>query len=388
MNIALICPRDFTAYLCCQWIIKYLLKKKHKIFLITTLTEDSFFHRELCKLKIKIIPVNMNRHLNIFDDIKYLISLYLIFKKYKISNVFSFCTKPNIYSPIAAKLAGIKEIYISIWGRGTSFLKNNSIKFTLLKTIVLIFYKIAFILSDKIWFTNKNDLKYFQSKKIINLNKVILTRNYIDTDIYNPKKINNKRKDKLIKELRLKKNTPVVILVGRMIFSKGIKEFIDSSLIVKKVYKDIIFILIGPEEKNNPDSVPSNYLKKLNKLPKYKHIKWLGFRNDIKELYSISKIAVLPSYYPEGGFPRAITEPMSMAKAVIASNSEDCKGPIDENIDGLLIPPKDKDQLAEKILMLLSNPKMLRSISKKAREKVIREFDEKVIISKLIEEFY
>ena len=97
-------------------------------------------------------------------------------------------------------------------------------------------YKLSFVISQKIWFTNKYDLEYFKSKNMLSQAKVILTPNYIDTEEYNPNFIKSKEKLKLLKELNIKKNEIVIILVGRMIFSKGIKEFHEASLIVNNLY--------------------------------------------------------------------------------------------------------------------------------------------------------
>ena len=67
-------------------------------------------------------------------------------------------------------------------------------------------------------------------------------------------------KRSLRRELNLTTKDIVIILVGRMIFSKGIKEFFEASKIVNKLYPNSKFLLIGAEEKNNPDSVPKDYL--------------------------------------------------------------------------------------------------------------------------------
>lgn len=386
MRIALICPRDFTAYLCCKWIIKILQKKGNEIYILSTMSNDNFYYKELIKLNIKFINLKMNRHINIIEDLRYFFSLIYILKSNNIDSVFSFCTKPNIYSPLAAKIANIRNINISIWGRGTVFLNSKSFKFKFLKIILLLLYKLSFILANKIWFTNKHDLDYFISKNILDKNKkVILTPNYIDTVEYDPKLIEQTTKSNLLNELEIKYGDIVIILVGRMIFSKGINEFYEASFIVKNLYPKIKFVLVGAEEENNPDSVPKKYL---NNLQKQSHFKYLGFRKDIKELYSISNIATLPSYYPEGGYPRAITEPMSMGVAVIAANTKNCSGSIDENINGLLVEPRNSKDLANKIITLIENPELRKKMGIKARESVIRNFDEKFIVKKVIDSLY
>ena len=125
MKIALICPSDFTVYLCCKWIIKYLNNKGHKIYILAPKSSDKYFYREILKLNVQFVEVKMNRHINIIDDLNYILSLIFIFRKNKINSIFCACTKPNLYAPLAAKIAKIKNINISIWGRGTVFLEKN-----------------------------------------------------------------------------------------------------------------------------------------------------------------------------------------------------------------------------------------------------------------------
>ena len=385
MKVALICPQDFTVYLCCKWIIKFLQKKGHEIYVISPVGIDKFFYKKILKLNVKFIEIKMNRHINIFEDLQYIFNLISIFKRHNIESIFSVCTKPNIYSPIAGKLANINNINISIWGRGTIFLDSKSFIYKSLKFLLIGLYKLSFTLSDRIWFTNKNDLNYFQSKNLINIKKTILTHNYIDSKEYQPVDKDTKKRLDLLKKLEIKNSDIVIILVGRMIYSKGISQFFEASLMVNKLYPNTKFLLIGPEEKNNPDCVPTNYLNEINN---YSHIKWLGFRKDIKDLYSISKIAVLPSYYPEGGYPRAITEPMSMGKAVIAANTKDCRGPIINNMNGLLVKPKSSKDLAKKIILLISDNKKINKFGNNARETILSKFDEKTIIKELIDSLF
>ena len=105
----------------------------------------------------------MNRHINFIDDIKYLFELFLVFRN-TTDSTFSVCTKPNIYSPLASKLAGINK-YIHRFGEGTDFLRRKTentceINFNLPLQII-------FSLSKLVWFTNPNDMNYFLNKNII-----------------------------------------------------------------------------------------------------------------------------------------------------------------------------------------------------------------------------
>ena len=385
MRIALICPADFTVVLCCKWIIKFLAEMGHEVIVISPVNKDKFFLNEIKKFNVQHVEIKMNRHINILDDLCYLISLIKILKSYSIDSVFNVCTKPNIYGPIASKIIGIKKIYTSVWGRGTAFLDKNTLKSILLKIILLQLYKLSFLISEKVWFTNPNDMRYFLSKKVIKNSKTILTNNYIDSEIYRPNRISKSTKEKLFKEFDIQENDFIVILVGRMIWSKGIKEFVEAGNILNKRYPNLKLLLVGAEEPNNPDSIPISYLKNLSKE---KFIKWTNFRKDVPALYSISNIAVLPSFYKEGGYPRAVTEPMSMEIPVIAADTIDCRGPIKNMKNGLLVKIKDPIDLSKKIELLMNDHKFSKNISKEARKTILEKFDEKIIIKNLLREIY
>ena len=89
-------------------------------------------------------------------------------------------------------------------GRGTAFLDSKKLKNRLVKQVLLFLYKISFKISNIVWFTNPNDLKYFTSRNLLNEEKTLLTYNYIDSEIYKPKKLQNQKLSKLRKEFNIK----------------------------------------------------------------------------------------------------------------------------------------------------------------------------------------
>ena len=84
MKIGLVCPQDFTVVLCCKWIIKYLQQLGHEVIVISPSNKnDKFYSNKIKEFGVEHIDIKMNRHINILDDMKYVLSLYRIFKKYK-----------------------------------------------------------------------------------------------------------------------------------------------------------------------------------------------------------------------------------------------------------------------------------------------------------------
>src|SRR6185503_15073416 len=97
--------------------------------------------------------------------------------------------------------------------------------------------------------------------------------------------------------------------------------------------------------------------------------RWLGFRRDVPAVIALSDVAVLPSWYREGGYPRGLLEPMAMGKPVIAADTVDCRGPVDPGKNGLLVPPRDSAALADAIDRLVSDAAMRREFGLESRRR-------------------
>lgn len=388
MKVAVVCPDDLSVVLFCKGIVNVLQSYDgSEICIISDVygeNTNGYYTKIIKSWGVEQIPLTMDRHINPLRDFDYLYSLYKIFKRKKIDVVVNISTKPNIYGTIAARLAGVRKILCSVWGRGTAFLEDGGFKGNILKFLLLNFYYVTFHLSGKVWFTNTSDFNYFITHKTVPREKTILTKNYVNTEDYYPYSLPEKKLEKLREELGLNTHDKVVIMVGRMIWAKGVGEFINASKILRDKLPEVKFILVGPEEKTSPDAVPTFYLKESEGSDNFR---WVGFRKDVKELYALSDLAVLPSYYREGGYPRALTEPMAMGKPVIAADSVDCRSPVEEGKNGYLVPIKDSQALANAIEILMSDDKKRKQFGRYSRLKAEREYDEKVIVRQMINEF-
>jgi len=242
-------------------------------------------------------------------------------------------------------------------------------------------YKFAFYFSRKVWFTNESDLDYFISRKIINKEKAVLTPGWINTELFSQDSISENTMASLKAELGFQDQDVIVIMVARMSWSKGVEEFCKSADLLGPKYPKLKFLLIGMDDSGSPDSVPFAYLKKYNEK---KNFNWLGYRVDIKELYAISSVAVFPSYYREGGWPRGVLEPMAMGKPVITTNTEHCSKAIVDGENGILVAPKDHNQLSEAIERVIKDKKYAKNIGKNARDTIKNDMEEEMIMERLI----
>jgi len=387
MKVAVISPDDLSTVLFCKGIVDTLKKMDgiEPILISDVFGEDGYYKNILKTWDVKFFPVKGTRYVNPVVDLQYMNSIYRIIKKEKVDAIINNCTKQNIYGSIVGNFANVDKILCSVWGRGSLFSENNkSIKEHLVKLVLIQLYKKAFHISSKVWFTNQNDLDYFITKKLVDKRKVILTKNYVNTDDYVPCALPLEKAANLRNELHMKDGDKLVVMVGRLIWAKGVREFVEASQLLKAKMPWLKFVFVGPSENGISDAVPESYLKESEKLGNFI---WTGFRKDVKDIYALADLAVLPSYYKEGGYPRALTEPMAMGKPVIAADSPDCRGPVEHGKNGYLIPIRNSHALADAITSIMSDDCKRRNFGEYSRIKAVNEFDEKVIVKQVINNF-
>ena len=382
MKIAIVCPDGRSLILFCKGLINEL--KTIEGAQIYTLSAEGAYKEEIESLGVTSIDIDIYRFISPLKDLKLIIELYRIFKRQKFDLVYNISTKLNMYGTIAAKMAKVDYIVSHIVGLGAVF-SLTGIKGRFVKLIYFALYSLSCRLSNKIWFTNKNDLEYFITHGFVSQEKVLLTNTCLDLDFYSPARVNEDQMTEARRELGLSGKDEVVLMVARLIWPKGIREFVEAAEILKDQYPFVKFLLIAPPEPGSYDEVPLSYID--NAVTKLPNFIWLQYRDDLRPYYALSIINVLPSYYKEGGHPRTLLEPMAMGKAVVTTDSKDCRGAVEDGRNGHLIPIKNSQALAEAIEDLLCHADKRKEFGLYSRMKVEREFDEKVIVGQVVEAF-
>jgi len=338
VKIAIVCPDDFTAWHFYKGLLKALKERDYDVYVVTAQGE---YIRLIEGLGVIHIPIQMYRFISPIKDLRFLINLYKIFCKYSFDIVHNFTIKPNIYGAIAARMSGVKNVFGTVEGLGFMYSKEGGLKIKLLRPLVSKLYQLSCSLSNRFWFVNPDDLTFFVSEKIIRKQKAVL-----------------------IKSIGI-----------------NVKEYSLNAVSNVRMAK---FILVGPIEKGSPLSVPQEYLREKEKSENFQ---WLGFRKDIKEILALSDLVVLPSYYREG-IPRSLLEAMALEKPIITTNSAGCKEVVEDGKNGYLIPIKDSKALADAIEVLINDDKKRADFGRYSRLKAEKEFDEKVVVDRIIKELY
>jgi len=348
-KIAFLSHLDLNLYLFRLPIMKELVKNGYEVYAVCPKGEvfDKFND-----YGIKAVDYKIDRaSLNIFKELITIKNIKEVINEINPDILHTFMHKPNLYG----NLIGHKCTINTVTGLGSFFI-HNDLKSKIIKNIIIFGYKFTTKNTKKIIFQNSDDLKLF-SHFLPKEKLVLIKSSGIDTQEFKP--IQNSQNQK-----------PIVLMIARVIRDKGVEEFIKAGNLLKDKAE---FWYVGDIDKGNKNA--------LN--PKWGSVKYLGFRSDIKELISQCDIFVLPSY--REGVPRTLLEASSMQKPIVTTNAVGCREVVEDGKNGFLVPIKDYKILAEKIEMLIDNPKLREEFAKYGRIKAIKEFDIKVVVSKYME---
>jgi glycosyltransferase involved in cell wall biosynthesis len=170
------------------------------------------------------------------------------------------------------------------------------------------------------------------------------------------------------------------ILIARMLFDKGIGEYVEAARLIKARYPQVEFNLLGFLDVQNPAAISRS---QMNEWVNEGVVNYLGTTDDVRPYINSTDCVVLPSY--REGVPRSLLEAAAIGRPIITTNAVGCKEVVDDGVNGYLCQPRDAVDLANKIekMLLLSADQRI-EMGLRGREKVEREFDEKVVIGKYL----
>jgi glycosyltransferase involved in cell wall biosynthesis len=325
---------------------------------------------KLIKEGFKWYSVELDRRsLNPFKEIKLLFQLIKIFRKEKAEFSHNFTIKCVIYGTIASKLTGIQGCINAITGLGYVFSNDGKLPKILKPIIQTALNLIAYFENSRIIVQNYEDSLIFESLSERNKNSVRLIKSSgVDVNRFSPTNRTKTDNDKKYCN---------VLLATRLIWDKGIKEYIEAAKLCKNNKDiDINCFLAGSPDYGNPNSVTKEDIQLWSNL---KYISYLGHVENIENVLAEMDIVVLPTTYGEG-IPRILLEAAASGLPIIATNIPGCKDIVDHLKNGLLIEPHDYKDLAKKIIYLAKNSDERARMGLCGRQIVEKEFNENIII--------
>ena len=353
MKFILISPKNRTVYNFRGELIKAIIKCGYDV-IVTGPDRDNVEKIEELGARFVEIPMNKNG-VNPLDDLKYQKALEQLFKKEKPDVTLGYTSKPVIYGSIAAKKAKVPHIVSMVTGAGYAF-TSKSTKAKIIKLIMSVLYKRAFKCADKVIFQNSDDKNEFVSAHLLREEKTnVVSGSGVDTERFlvctYPEKI-------------------TFFMLSRLLKSKGVNEYLEAARIVKEKYPEVQFSLLGKYEFDMQDAISK---EKIEQYINDGIITRYDETNDVRPYYEQCSVYVLPSY--REGTPRTVLEAMSMGRPIITTDAPGCRETVIDGETGFLVPVKDSQAVAEKMIKFIENPALISSMGQKSAEYCRSRFD-------------
>lgn len=298
---------------------------------------------------------------NPLEDLRLVLALSALYRRVSPKVIFHYTIKPNIYGSVAARLAGAKSIAITT-GLGYVFLNVG-----LVSWVSKLLYRIALRFPQSVWFLNHEDRGAFISGKLVDSSKcAVLPGEGIDLTYF-----------RQLSDITGPSECFTFLLIARLLWDKGIGEYVDAARQLGGRHRNVRFLLLGPGDSGNPAAIP---IEQIERWQEGGVVEYLGEAADVRPAIAAADCIVLPSY--REGVPRVLLEAAAMERPVIASDVPGCKDIVDHGVNGYLCAERNADDLASKMeAMLQLGASARREMGRAGRAKVQREFDEKKVVA-------
>jgi len=362
-----------------KWLLKGQLKFISQYYKVIAVSSSGYELNEIAKEKINIYSVEMSRSITPIKDLIAIYKLNKIFKTEKPFIVHTHTPKAGFIGITAAWLARVPIKLHTV--AGLPLMEVSCLK----KKILLLVEKFTYLLADKIYPNSFGLESYIKEMKLCGEAKLKVigngSSNGIDTNYFSLSE-EVKNSSKAIKEkYALGENDFVFIFIGRIVKDKGINELLTAFNNLTESNKDIKLFLVGPyEEELDPISDISKSI-----ISKNKSIFHVGFKEDVRPFLAVSNVLVFPSY--REGFPNVVMQAGAMGLPSIVTNINGCNEIINNGKNGIIIEPKDENELKDAMLKLINNAELTKTLAKNSRSMIVERYEQKYVWNEILKEY-
>lgn len=370
MKIALFANTEWYLYNFRRSLAVALRDAGHEVVLISP---SGPYGEKLRELGFRWIPAPMDRRsLNPLRELSLVIWLKSLFRQEQFNLVHGFTIKCAVYGSLAARLAGIPARVNAVAGMGYVFTSDDA-KARMLRPIVRGLMGRALGGSGaRLILQNPDDVALFEKAQLVDPQSIrLIPGSGVNCVRFTPNDT-HARGDKFR-----------VLLAARLLWDKGLGEFVEAARQLKAKGHNIEFLLAGDPDPGNPAAVPESDIRA---WVDEGLLQWLGHVDDMPALFRSVDTVVLPSY--REGLPKGLIEAGACGLPLITTDVPGCREVVIDGVDGLLVPARDADALAAAIGRLDKDPALCNALGGAARNKALKEFDERIVIERTIDVYH
>jgi glycosyltransferase involved in cell wall biosynthesis len=310
------------------------------------------------------------------DDARAFVALARIFRAERPHIVHAFDTKAGVWGCLAARLARVPNAVATVNGLGFLF-QRDTWKQRLLSRSYQTLQTLACAASSATVFQNRDDAEVFVETGMVEREKVVLVPGSgVLTERLDPSRFPPETRARLRTSLGLAPDDVVVIMVTRVIRSKGVLDLLAAARALRASHPRLRFVLVGADEPGSMDRLSEAELASLRR-----ELAWLGPRDDVPALLAASDLMAFPSGYGEG-IPRVLLEAAALALPIVTTDAPGCREVVEPGVTGLLVPIGDAQALAAAVARLADDPALRQRFGRAGRARAVERFDLGVVVER------
>jgi len=338
-------------YFCLHWL-RVASAAKSAGFDVAVITRVREHGDAIRQAGLTLIPFEISRQgMNPIQELFTITRLIALYRYHAPDIIHHVAMKPTLYGSFAARLSGINHVVCTLAGLGWLFTSPTKVAKVLSKVVSLILSR--YFQNVALTVQNSDDARFMASLGLQHIN--LIRGAGVDTRKFSPE-------DEVA-------GTPLVVLPARMLWDKGVKEFVESAKLLKNKDIKARFVLVGGSDSGNPAAVD---LRQLESWVDEGIVEWWGQRNDMPEVYKQAHIICLPSY--REGLPTVLIEAAASSRSIVTTDTIGCREVVRHGENGYLVPIRRTIELADALEELINNSELRKQMGRKGREVVVQEF--------------
>ncbi len=359
LRIALVCNTAWAIYTYRQGLLRALNAAGVEVSVIAP--RDRTFE-PLAAMGCRCIDLPVaSKSTNPLHDLRTLWALFKHYRAIRPDVVFHYTIKPNIYGSIAAWLARVPSVAVTT-GLGYVFIQSSRAA-----QVAKRLYRLAFRFPREVWFLNRDDEAAFVDQNLLvhPERARLLHGEGVDLNDYAFTPLPQRD------GLRF-------VLIGRLLWDKGVGEYVEAVRQLRARYPQARFQLLGPVGVDNPSAITRDEVAAWEREG---IVEYLGETADVRPYIADADCVVLPSY--REGVPRTLMEASAMGRPIVATDVPGCREVVADGVNGLLCEAKNAASLADALARILDmSPAERAALGQRGRQKVTNEFDEQVVVQR------
>src|SRR5712692_10039797 len=311
---------------------------------------------------LQVIPWNISRRsLNPLRELNAFFQVVRVYRRVRPDLLHHVALKPIVYGGFAARLCGGIASVNAVAGLGHVFTSS----FQSMRVLRIVLSRLLRVAlkgrNAKSVFQNEDNRNLFFQEGIVSTEQSVVIRGAgVDIEEFTPQAEPT--------------GVPVVMFASRILWEKGVREFVAAAVKLRDNGLLARFVLVGKPDPENPSSVPDEQLRGWQESG---FVEYWGHRDDMAAVLAQSNLVCLPSYLE--GLPKALIEAAACGRAIVTTDVPGCREVVRHDDNGLLAPPRDSDALADALASLIKNPNLRARMGARGRHVAVREFSEETV---------